>query len=93
MALNSDLFTVVLNRYSTSCTGAEQTQMMEKVLLNDKEIPADSYTVAGNTATTPGSYTLAITAKGNYIGSIEWTYVFLWATFPQLQEALRLIEA
>ena len=66
--------TVVLGKGLTA-NGAEQTQTVEKVLLDDKEIPADSYTVAGNTATTPGSHTLTITAKGNYTDSIAWTYV------------------
>ena len=55
--------------------GAEQTQTVEKVLLDGKELPADSYTVAGNTATAPDSYKLTITGKGNYTGSVEWTYV------------------
>lgn len=57
--------------------GAEQTQTVEKVLLDDKEIPAESYTVAGNTATDPGRYTLTITAKGNYTDSVEQTYVIV----------------
>ena len=55
--------------------GAEQTQTVEKVLLDGKELPADSYTVAGNTATDPGSHTLTITAKGNYTGTVKQTYV------------------
>ena len=54
--------------------GAEQTQTVEKVLLYGKEIPADSYTVTDNTATAPGSYTLTITAKGNYTGTVKQTY-------------------
>lgn len=54
--------------------GAEQTQTVEKVLLDDKEIPADSYIVTDNTATAPGKYTLTVTAKGNYIDSVEQTY-------------------
>ena len=54
--------------------GAEQTQTVEKVLLGDKEIPADSYTVTDNTATAPGSYTLTITGKGNYTGTVKQTY-------------------
>ena len=54
--------------------GAEQTQTVEKVLLYGKEIPAESYAVAGNTATAPGSYTLTITAKGNYTGTVKQTY-------------------
>ena len=57
--------------------GAEQTQTVEKVLLGDKEIPADSYTVAGNTATAPDSHTLTITAKGNYTGTVQQTYVIV----------------
>ena len=57
--------------------GAEQTQTVEKVLLDGKELPADSYTVAGNTATTPDSHTLTITAKGNYTGTVEQTYVII----------------
>lgn len=66
--------TVVLGK-GLIANGAEQTQTVEKVLLGDKEIPADSYTVKGNTATARGIYTLTITAKGNYTDSIAWTYV------------------
>ena len=58
-----------------TANGEEQTQTVDKVMLGDKELPTDSYTVTGNTATNPGSYTLTITAKGNYTGKIEWTYV------------------
>ena len=65
---------VVLGKALTA-NGAEQTQTVEKVLLDDKELPADSYTVTDNTATAPGRYTLTVTAKGNYTGKIEWTYV------------------
>ena len=66
--------TVKLGKALTA-NGAEQTQTVEKVLLDGKELPADSYTVAGNTATAPGSHTLTITAKGNYTGTVEQTYV------------------
>ena len=68
--------TVVLGK-GLIANGAEQTQTVEKVLLDDKELPADSYTVAGNTATTPGSHTLTITAKGNYTGTVKQTYVIV----------------
>lgn len=67
---------VVLGKALTA-NGAEQTQTVEKVLLDGKELPADSYTVAGNTATTPSSHTLTITAKGNYTGTVEQTYVII----------------
>ena len=66
--------TVVLGK-GLIANGAEQTQTVEKVLLDDKEIPADSYTVSGNTATAHGIYTLTVTGKGNYKDSVKWTYV------------------
>lgn len=68
--------TVVLGK-GLIANGAEQTQTVEKVLLDGKELPADSYTVAGNTATDPGRYTLTVTAKGNYTDSVEQTYVII----------------
>ena len=57
-----------------TANGEEQTQTVEKVLLDGKELPADSYTVTDNTATAPGSYTLTITAKGNYTGTVKQPY-------------------
>ena len=68
--------TVVLGK-GLAANGAEQTQTVEKVLLDGKELPADSYTVTGNTATAPGRHTLTITAKGNYTGTVEQTYVII----------------
>ena len=57
-----------------TANGAEQTQTVDKVMLGGKELPADSYTVTDNTATAPGKYTLTITAKGNYTGTVKQTY-------------------
>ena len=68
--------TVKLGKALTA-NGAEQTQTVEKVLLDGKELPADSYTVTDNTATAPGSHTLTITAKGNYTGTVKQTYVIV----------------
>ena len=68
--------TVVLGK-GLAANGAEQTQTVEKVLLDGKELPADSYTVTGNTATAPGRHTLTITAKGNYTGTVDQTYVIV----------------
>ena len=65
---------VVLGK-GLAANGAEQTQTVEKVLLVNKELPADSYTVSGNTATAHGIYTLTVTGKGNYKDSVKWTYV------------------
>ena len=58
-----------------AANGAEQTQTVAKVLLVNKELPADSYTVSGNTATAHGIYTLTVTGKGNYKDFVKWTYV------------------
>ena len=66
--------TVVLGK-GLAANGAEQTQTVEKVLLDGKELPADSYTVADNTATAHGIYTLTVTGKGNYKDFVKWTYV------------------
>lgn len=66
--------TVVLGK-GLAANGAEQTQTVEKVLLVNKELPADSYTVSGNTATAHGIYTLTVTGKGNYKDYVKWTYV------------------
>ena len=66
--------TVVLGK-GLAANGAEQTQTVAKVLLVNKELPADSYTVSGNTATAHGVYTLTITGKGNYKDFVKWTYV------------------
>ena len=66
--------TVVLGK-GLAANGAEQTQTVEKVLLVNKELPADSYTVSGNTATAHGIYTLTVTGKGNYKDFVKWTYV------------------
>lgn len=70
--------TLTIEPKSITANGAEQTQTVEKVLLDDKEIPADSYTVAGNTATAPGRYTLTVTAKGNYTDSVEQIYAIAY---------------
>ena len=68
--------TVVLGK-GLAANSAEQTQTVEKVLLVNKELPADSYTVSGNTATAHGIYTLTVTGKGNYKDSVKWTYVII----------------
>ena len=65
---------VVLGK-GLAANGAEQTQTVAKVLLVNKELPADSYTVSGNTATAHGIYTLTVTGKGNYTDFVEQTYV------------------
>ena len=62
---------------SLTYNGKEQTQTITKVVVDGIEVPADAYTVMGNTAKDAGTYTLTITAKegGNFTGArtVEYT--------------------
>lgn len=62
---------------SLTYNGTEQTQTIAKVVAGGIEVPADAYTVTGNTAKNAGTYTLTITAKesGNFTGTrtVEYT--------------------
>lgn len=62
---------------SLTYNGKEQTQTITKVVVDGIEVPADAYTVTGNTAKDAGTYTLTITAKegGNFTGArtVEYT--------------------
>ena len=62
---------------SLTYNGKEQTQTIAKVVVDGIEVPADAYTVTGNTAKDAGTYTLTITAKegGNFTGvrTVEYT--------------------
>ena len=66
---------------SLRANGSEQTQTVEKVVLDGKELPADVYTVENNTGTEPGTYTLTIRAKddGNYTGEVQKEFEILEA--------------
>lgn len=61
---------------SLTYNGKEQIQTISKVVAGGIEVPADAYTVTGNTAKDAGTYTLTITAKegGNFIGKREVSY-------------------
>ena len=54
----------------------EQTQTVVKVVVDGMEVPADAYTVEGNTAKEAGTYTLKIVAKegSNFTGVRECSY-------------------
>ena len=66
---------------SLRADGSEQTQTVEKVVLDGKELPADVYTVENNTAIEAGTYTLTIRAKdgGNYTGEVQKEFEILEA--------------
>lgn len=66
---------------SLRANGSEQTQTVEKVVLDGKELPADVYTVENNTATEPGIYTLTVRAKdgSNYTGEVQKEFEILEA--------------
>ena len=57
---------------SLTCNDSEQTQTVKSVTLADGTVLAEGgYEVSGNTATEAGDYTLTVTGKGNYTGSVE----------------------
>lgn len=55
--------------------GKNQTQAVEKVMLDGTELTAKDYEVTGNQAAAAGSYTLTIEGKNNYTGKVQKTYV------------------
>ena len=55
--------------------GKNQTQAIEKVMLDGAALTAKDYEVTGNQAAAAGSYTLTIEGKNNYTGKVQKTYV------------------
>lgn len=55
--------------------GKNQTQAVEKVMLDGAALTAKDYEVTGNQAAAAGSYTLTIEGKNNYTGKVQKTYV------------------
>ena len=55
--------------------GKNQTQAVEKVMLDGTALTAKDYEVTGNQAAAAGSYTLTIEGKNNYTGKVQKTYV------------------
>ena len=55
--------------------GKNQTQAIEKVMLDGAALTAKDYEVTGNQAAAAGSYTLTIEGKNNYTSKVQKTYV------------------
>lgn len=66
--------------------GNEQTQEIDKVIVDGKELTKDDYDVVGNVAKEPGAYTLTIRGKGNYSGEYKVTYVVAPSEASQIKE-------
>lgn len=66
--------------------GNEQTQEIDKVIVDGKELTNDDYDVVGNVAKEPGTYTLTIRGKGNYSGEYKVTYVVAPSEASQIKE-------
>ena len=62
---------VTLSETTLTYTGAEQTIAVSSVKADTVTLGTSDYTVSGNTATTPGTYTVTVTAvaDGNFSGS------------------------
>ena len=56
-------------------TGKDQTQTVKSVILNGQALTEDmDYTVTNNTGKNAGTYTLTITGKGNYTGTLKVSF-------------------
>ena len=66
--------------------GKQQTQEVDKVIVNGKELTRDDYDVIDNVATEPGTYTLIIKGKGNYTGEYKVTYVVAPSKDEEIKE-------
>ncbi|MBR1415984.1 MAG: hypothetical protein IJ570_09015 [Prevotella sp.] len=62
---------VTLSETTLTYTGAEQTVSVSSVKAGELTLTASDYTLSGNIATTPGTYTVTVTAvaDGNFSGS------------------------
>jgi len=58
-----------------AANGKTQTQAIEKVMVDGRELTTQDYEVTGNQAAAAGSYTLTIEGKNNYTGKVQKTYV------------------
>ena len=70
---------VTLSETTLTYNGEEQTVAVSSVKAGELTLTADDYTVSGNTATTPGTYTVTVTAvaDGNYSGSATATFTII----------------
>ena len=70
---------VTLAETTLTYNGEEQTVAVSSVKAGELTLTADDYTVSGNTATTPGTYTVTVTAvaDGNYSGSATATFTII----------------
>lgn len=76
--------TVTLNKTSLEYNGSEQTVNVTRV----GSLTAGDYTVTGATSGTDvGSYTVTVTGKGNYTGSVEKTWKITPATLTVTPDA------
>lgn len=62
---------------SLTYTGAEQTQTVTSVTIDELDV---TYDVSGNTETNAGTYTLTVTGKGNFTGTKGETFTIARAT-------------
>lgn len=78
---------------SLVANGEEQTQQIKSVTVTagkgaEAKVLDVTYTVSGNVGTEPGTYTLTVTATGNYTGTCTKKFVILTApeAEPEINE-------
>ena len=80
---------------AVSYDGTEKTQGISSVKIGDTTLNVDTdYTVEGNKATEPGTYTMRIKGVGNYVGYIdkEWTLAKGTGSVTASPDSLELTE-
>jgi hypothetical protein len=65
---------VTLSETAKQHTGSGLTFGVKEVKAGNLTVPAESYTVSGNTQTAVGSYQATVTGTGNYEGEVKATY-------------------
>ncbi len=66
----AELTAATLEETNLVYNGLKQTVQVASVTAGTLEVPAGSYNVAGNEGTEVGNYTVTVTGKGNYRGSV-----------------------
>jgi len=70
----AELTQVTLVNDALTYNGEEQTVQVANVMAGELAVDGDSYDVSGNSATDAGEYTVSVTGKGNFSGTVTATY-------------------
>ena len=83
---------VTLANTAQQYTGSGLTFGVSEVKAGNLTVPAESYTVSGNTQTAVGSYQATVTGTGNYEGEVKATYHIVASTVTLVTSATQASE-